>query len=132
MKMKRYIALFHGINISGKNTIPMTELQKGFVELGFREVKTYLNSGNVIFSSETDDIRSKSRNGFAFVNIYNVTHRGHEFYEIIQPESIWDKTKSVVSKVGVHTLGFIECTAHDIAVESAKQAVTIAMTKNTQ
>ena len=36
----------------------MTELQKGFVELGFREVKTYLNSGNVIFSSETDDIRS--------------------------------------------------------------------------
>ena len=28
---------------------------------------------------ETDDIRSKSRNGFAFVNIYNVTHRGHEF-----------------------------------------------------
>ena len=81
---------------------------------------------------ETDDIRSKSRNGFAFVNIYNVTHRGHEFYEIIQPESIWDKTKSVVSKVGVHTLWFIECTAHDIAVESAKQAVTIAMTKNTQ
>ena len=56
--MKRYIALFRGINISGKNTIPMTELQKGFVELGFREVKTYLNSGNVIFSSETDDIRS--------------------------------------------------------------------------
>ena len=36
----------------------MTELQKGFVELGFREVKTYLNSGNVLFSSETDDIRS--------------------------------------------------------------------------
>ena len=56
--MKRYIALFRGINISGKNKIPMTELQKGFVELGFREVKTYLNSGNVIFSSETDDIRS--------------------------------------------------------------------------
>lgn len=56
--MKRYIALLRGINISGKNKILMTELQKGFVELGFREVKTYLNSGNVIFSSETDDIRS--------------------------------------------------------------------------
>ena len=56
--MKRYIALFRGINISGKNKIPMTELQKRYVELGFREVKTYLNSGNVIFSSETDDIRS--------------------------------------------------------------------------
>lgn len=56
--MKRYIALLRGINISGKNKIPMTELQKRYVELGFREVKTYLNSGNVIFSSETDDIRS--------------------------------------------------------------------------
>ena len=30
--MKRYIALLRGINISGKNKIPMTELQKGFVE----------------------------------------------------------------------------------------------------
>ena len=56
--MKRYIALLRGINISGKNKIPMTELQKGFVELGFREVKTYLNSGNVIFSSGEDNIGS--------------------------------------------------------------------------
>ena len=58
VKMKRYIALLRGINISGKNRIPMTELKKGFEGLGFKEVKTYLNSGNVIFSSETDDIRS--------------------------------------------------------------------------
>ena len=48
-KMKRYIALLRGINISGKNRIPMTELKKGFEGLGFKEVKTYLNSGNVIF-----------------------------------------------------------------------------------
>ena len=46
-KMKRYIALLRGINISGKNRIPMTELKKGFEGLGFKEVKTYLNSGNV-------------------------------------------------------------------------------------
>lgn len=47
VKMKRYIALLRGINISGKNRIPMTELKKGFEGLGFKEVKTYLNSGNV-------------------------------------------------------------------------------------
>ena len=56
-KMKRYIALLRGINISGKNRIPMTELKKGFEGLGFKEVKTYLNSGNVIFSSENEDVQ---------------------------------------------------------------------------
>ena len=54
MSMKRYIAFLRGINISGKNKISMAELKKGFEELGFREVKTYLNSGNVIFSSDGD------------------------------------------------------------------------------
>ena len=54
--MKRYLAFLRGINISGKNKIPMAELKSGFESLGFTEVKTYLNSGNVIFSSDYDDI----------------------------------------------------------------------------
>lgn len=53
--MKRYIALLRGINISGKNKISMSELKKGFIELDFEEVATYLNSGNVIFSSAAND-----------------------------------------------------------------------------
>ena len=53
--MKRYIALLRGINIGGKNKIDMTELKEGFAEPGFTEVTTYLNSGNVIFSSAMDD-----------------------------------------------------------------------------
>lgn len=52
-----------------------------------------------------------------------------KFLETIKPELIWNKTKSIISKVGVHTLNFIEDIAHDVAVESAKQAVTIAMTQ---
>ena len=53
--MKRYIALLRGINISGKNRIPMAELKKGFEDLSFQNVKTYLNSGNVIFSNGDED-----------------------------------------------------------------------------
>ena len=53
--MKTYIALLRGINISGKNKISMSELKTGLAELGFAEIATYLNSGNVIFSSATDD-----------------------------------------------------------------------------
>ncbi len=54
--MKRYIALLRGVNISGKNKVPMAELKKGFEEMGFAEVRTYLNSGNVIFSSDEGGI----------------------------------------------------------------------------
>lgn len=50
--MRRYIALLRGINISGRNKISMPVLRVGFEELGFGAVKTYLNSGNVIFSSD--------------------------------------------------------------------------------
>lgn len=56
--MKRQIAFLRGINVSGKNKIPMPELKDGFEKLGFQEVKTYLNSGNVIFSSDGEDVRS--------------------------------------------------------------------------
>ncbi len=53
--MKRYIALLRGINVSGKNKISMSELKNGFAELCYEEVTTYLNSGNVIFSSSEND-----------------------------------------------------------------------------
>ncbi len=55
--MKRYVALLRGINIGKKNKVPMTELKKGFEQLEFEEVKTYLNSGNVIFSSNENDTK---------------------------------------------------------------------------
>ena len=54
----RYIALLRGINISGKNKISMPELKTALGEKGFADVKTYLNSGNVIFSEdETDAVK---------------------------------------------------------------------------
>lgn len=60
--MKRYIAFLRGINISGKNKVSMAELKQGFVRLDNTDVKTYLNSGNVIFSSdEADTIKTTSR-----------------------------------------------------------------------
>lgn len=54
--MKRYIAFLRGINVGGKKKVPMMDLKENFEELGFIDVKTYLNSGNVIFSSNEDNI----------------------------------------------------------------------------
>lgn len=45
--MTDYIAFLRGINISGKNKVPMAELKAIFEELGFSGVKTFLNSGTV-------------------------------------------------------------------------------------
>lgn len=56
--MKRYIAFLRGVNISGRNKVTMAELKKDVERLGYEEVKTYLNSGNVIFSSNENDIGS--------------------------------------------------------------------------
>ena len=55
--MTRYVALLRGINVSGKNKVSMPALKEGFEQLAFEDVKTYLNSGNVIFSSHEDDIK---------------------------------------------------------------------------
>jgi uncharacterized protein (DUF1697 family) len=53
--MKRYVALLRGINVSGKNIMSMKELSGLFVELGMKNVTTYIQSGNVVFDSENDD-----------------------------------------------------------------------------
>lgn len=64
--MKRYVTLLRGINISGKNKISMAELKKGFAWLDFAEVTTYLNSGNVVFSSAIED-KNTLTNKIAFM-----------------------------------------------------------------
>ena len=53
--MKRYAAFLRGINISGKNKVPMADLRQEFEKLNYTEVRTCLKSGNVIFSSEETD-----------------------------------------------------------------------------
>ncbi len=53
--MARYIALLRGINISGKNKISMPDLKTTLTEKSFADIKTYLNSGNVLFSDDEMD-----------------------------------------------------------------------------
>ena len=53
--MKRYIALLRGINISGKNKLPMADLKDGFAALGYADVRSHLNSGNLLFSTDNTE-----------------------------------------------------------------------------
>ena len=53
-----YVALLRGINVGGKNKVDMKQLRAAFEEAGMTSMRTYINSGNVIFSSPS---RSRAR-----------------------------------------------------------------------
>jgi uncharacterized protein (DUF1697 family) len=48
---KRYVALLRGINVGGRNKVPMAKLRDAFESHGFDAVSTYIQSGNVIFET---------------------------------------------------------------------------------
>ena len=50
--MKRYAILLRGVNVGGKNRLPMASLKKCLEKLGFLNVSTYIASGNVIVESD--------------------------------------------------------------------------------
>ncbi|MHB1089711.1 MAG: DUF1697 domain-containing protein [Ilumatobacteraceae bacterium] len=50
-----YVALLRGINVGGNKKVEMSKLKKAFESLGFANVTTYINSGNVIFQSNKKD-----------------------------------------------------------------------------
>jgi uncharacterized protein (DUF1697 family) len=53
--MKMYIALFRGINVGGKNRLPMKDLRSLLADLGAQSVQTYIQSGNAVFRHETEN-----------------------------------------------------------------------------
>lgn len=50
--MTTYIALLRGINVSGQKSIKMAELRTQLEDLGFANVQTYIQSGNIVFDFE--------------------------------------------------------------------------------
>jgi uncharacterized protein (DUF1697 family) len=53
--MIQYLALLRGINVGGKNIIKMADLKAGFEAMGFSNVMTYIQSGNVLFETAEKD-----------------------------------------------------------------------------
>ena len=67
-----FIALLRGINVGGKNSVKMERLKQVFDDMGFSDVKTYIQSGNVIFQTPesdklklTDRIEKQLQNNFS-------------------------------------------------------------------
>ena len=54
--MVTYISMLRGINVGGQKRIKMEELKTSYESLGFYNVRTYVQSGNVIFDSIQSDV----------------------------------------------------------------------------
>ncbi|HWW83219.1 MAG TPA: DUF1697 domain-containing protein [Vicinamibacterales bacterium] len=59
--MKTYVALIRGINVGGNRRLPMAVLTDLLEDLGCVDVRTYIQSGNVVFRSATSDRSSLAR-----------------------------------------------------------------------
>ena len=66
----RYLLLLRGINVGGKNKVSMTELKDLISRLGYENVITYINSGNIIFDS-TDSIEIVNDKISELLNTYS-------------------------------------------------------------
>lgn len=55
-KTQKYTAFLRGINVGGHHKVPMAELVKEMKNMGFKNVITLLNSGNIIFESSNKNI----------------------------------------------------------------------------
>ena len=58
--MNTFVALFRGINVGGHNILPMKELASVLESIGLLCVRTYIQSGNVVFQSNTTDVQKLS------------------------------------------------------------------------
>lgn len=58
--MTAHVALLRAVNVGGTGKLPMTELTAMCVAAGFAEVKTYIASGNVVFTSDTAEAAVKA------------------------------------------------------------------------
>lgn len=76
MKLIQYLALLRGINVGGKNIIKMVDLKACFEEMGFSDVTTYIQSGNVVFAStEMDSAKLTDKIEKALSKRFNYTSR---------------------------------------------------------
>ena len=120
--MKKYIAFLRGINV-GNIRIKMTDLKSAFEQMSFSDVKTYLQSGNVVFESDKTlvDIKSTLEQGLsktfhyeAYVLVYafdvlfeiiaqypmEKTETHHAYIIFIDTDAVFEELKTISTQQG--------------------------------
>lgn len=83
----KYVALLRGINVAGQKRVPMAELKKVFESLKYKDIATYIQSGNVVFSCEAGETEPM------VAAIEKAIHRkfGFEVQVVVRTQKDWPK-----------------------------------------
>jgi uncharacterized protein (DUF1697 family) len=81
----KYLCLLRGINVSGQKLIKMTELQDMFETMGYTKVSTYIQSGNIVFVSESSDITAMKQE----IRQHILRRFGFDVSVFVYDEAMW-------------------------------------------
>jgi len=133
----KYISLLRGINVSGQKSIKMTDLVNVFESLGFKDVRTYVQSGNVIFEYDSVDttiitskIEKKINQIYGFtVNV--IIRTKDELEKIISNNHFLKKHKIEIDKLHVTFLSYLpdKQTASDLDIKKEENEQFIIIGK---
>ena len=122
--METFVSMLRGINVSGQKKVSMEELKKSCESMGFRKVRTYIQSGNVIFEDSGEDIealadriRGTIEDHFGF-EVAIVIRTGNELQEVIANLPF---TKQDRSKLHVTFLSAKPSTVPTGEIDSARE-----------
>jgi uncharacterized protein (DUF1697 family) len=107
MSKSTHIALLRGINIGAHKRIKMEALQQTMRELGFEDVRTYIQSGNIVFKAATadttrlaDKIEKKLLSDFGFA-VPVIVRTPSELHQVIQKNSFHKEAGMDISRLHV-------------------------------
>ncbi|HEL1639513.1 TPA: DUF1697 domain-containing protein [Streptococcus suis] len=95
--MTRYALLLRGINVGGKNKVVMTELKSLLQDLRYEEVASYINSGNLFFSSDRsrtdlqEEIAALFASHYPFMTAFSLLSREEYEKEVAHLPAWWQE-----------------------------------------
>jgi uncharacterized protein (DUF1697 family) len=83
-----WVALLRGVNVGSGNRLPMADFRRSVESLGYADVTTYIQSGNVVFRSEDDEVTIAERIGAVVADAHGlsvpvVVRRGDELLGLV-------------------------------------------------
>ncbi|MDR2009466.1 MAG: DUF1697 domain-containing protein [Bacteroidales bacterium] len=124
--MMTYIGLLKGINVGGKNIVKMAELKIILQKAGLTNIKTYIQSGNIIFGSELDEntlkskIESEIKKEFG-LSIPVVLRTEEEFKQIIKQNPFTEEEIRNAESNSESEIFYVSLSADNISDENIKK-----------
>ncbi|HFU3983992.1 TPA: DUF1697 domain-containing protein [Streptococcus suis] len=93
----RYVLLLRGINVGGRNKVVMAELRQAVADLGYDNVETYINSGNLFFDTEKEleeivaDFHDFFASHYPFVEAFSLLSSEDYATEVGQLPAWWEE-----------------------------------------